>query len=247
MDLIDKLIDNLISTDSAKICDDSLKENAEFAGRAGLEVRVTRVYDGVGLSNDRVCEWCKARECRNVTLADAYEIGAFQRHPGCECIIEYTSLKGEKTYQSGKSGPRGWISEAEFQNRINFGLNQRKVTPQERIINAAIEMQVRDKKSITLVNAIIENHEALKYYTPDQMFKRLQNAGYDVKPLSQGAQRGVPFEEGGGYKINFGGDGIFQYHPAEKSHHGGEYWKIKHGKVGVWYDGQGKEIKRNQN
>lgn len=247
MDPIDNVIENLITTDSAKIVDDSLKGNAEFADRAGLEIRVTRVYDGVGLSRGRVCQWCKDRECRNATLQEAYDIGAFQRHPGCECVIEYVSRKSGKTYQSGKSGPHGWISEEEFQRRVNFGLNNRTVTPQERAINAAIEMQVLDKKSVTLVNSIIENHEALKYYTPEQMLKRLQNAGYNVKPLSRGAHKGELFIDGGGYKINFGGDGIFQYHPAENSHHGDAYWKIKHGKVGVWYDRQGKEIKRNQN
>ena len=79
------------------------------------------------------------------------------------------------------------------------------------------------------------------------MKKILEDAGYIIKTLSRGSQKGKPFEEGGGYKKNFGGDGIFQYHPAEGSHHGGSYWKIQHGKVGVWYDGQGKEIKRNQN
>ena len=50
-----------------------------------------------------------------------------------------------------------------------------------------------------------------------------------------------PFEEGGGYKINFGGDAIFQYHPAEKSHHGGAYWKIHQGKVEHRYDMAGNE------
>ena len=154
-------------------------------------------------------------------------------------------MRGEKTYQTGKSGPNDWLSEDEFHRRVTYGTGNRKLTPQERNINAAIEMQMRDKKSLTLVNAIIDNHKALKYYTPEAMKQRLERAGYIVEPLSDGALAGTKFEEGGGYKINFGGDGIFQYHPAEHSHHGGAYWKVKNGptgKRGKHYDLGGNEI-----
>lgn len=123
MDLIDKQLDNIISTDSAKISDDSLKENAEFADRAGLEVRVTRVYDGVGLSRERQCQWCLDRCGNEMTLAEAYERGAFQRHPGCGCIIEYTSAKGERSVQTGKYS--GWNFADELEKRKSIGLNER--------------------------------------------------------------------------------------------------------------------------
>ena len=120
-------------------------------------------------------------------------------------------------------------------------------TPQERNINVAIEMQMRDKKSLTLVDTIIEYHEALEYYTPEGMKRRLERAGYVVEPLSDGSFAGIAFEDGGGYKIVFGGDGIFQYHPAYRSHHGGEYWKTQKQGIGEWYDRKGKLIKRKVN
>lgn len=238
----DSLLENVVQ----KVLDDSLRENASNAGGAGLEVRVTRTYDGKGLSGGRECHWCLDRCGENMTLNEAYNKGAFQRHPGCGCIIEYTSRRGEKTYQTGKSGPNNWLSEEEFQKRVNYGLDGRTPTPQERIINAAVEMQVRDKRSLTLVDAIINNHEALQYYTPEAMKRRLQRAGYDVTPLKKGGLQGKLFEDGGGYVINFGGDGIFQYHPSARSHHGGAYWKIRNGrtgKKGIHYDMGGKEIK----
>lgn len=100
MDLIDKNIDNVISTDSAKTCDDSLKENAEFAENAGLEGRITRKYDGVGLSGHRQCEWCLSRCGTDMTLEKAYEIGAFERHPGCGCVTEYIAKKGDTRRQN---------------------------------------------------------------------------------------------------------------------------------------------------
>lgn len=36
-----------------------------------------------------------------------------------------------------------------------------------------------------------------------------------------------------GYKINFGGDGLFQFHPEKGSHHKGPYYKISTGKGGT--------------
>ena len=51
------------------------------------------------------------------------------------------------------------------------------------------------------------------------------------------------FEDGGGYKVNFGGDGEFQYHPTIGSHHGVEYWKVTNGKRGKnRYDRDGNPI-----
>ncbi len=108
-------------------------------------------------------------------------------------------------------------------------------------------MQMRDKRSQTLADAIIDNHEALRYYTPEEMKLRLEWAGYNVEPLADGSLAGRLFEGGGGYKINFGGDGIFQYHPAQMSHHDGEYWKVQKQGVGEWYDRKGKLIKRKIN
>ncbi len=242
MGLLD-LCRRMMETNSRKSADDSLKYNAENASGAGLEVRVTREYDGVGVNHGKErCQWCLDRCGENMTLEEAYRIGAFQRHPGCGCIIEYISKKGVKTYQTGKSGPRNWLSEEKFQARINFGLDERKVTPQERNINAAIEMQVRDRNARTLVDAVVQNHQALRHYTPKNMLARLVRAGYEVSPLKKGSLINMPFEEGGGYKINFGGEGIFQYHPSNRSHHGGAYWKIKKGDIERRYDLAGNQI-----
>ena len=233
-----------METDSRKSVDDSLKYNAENASGVGLEVRVTRIYDGVGVNHGKSeCQWCLDRCGEDMPLETAYEIGAFQRHPGCGCIIEYVSKRGDKTYQTGKSSPKNWLSEAEFKRRVNYGLHDRKITSQERNINAAIEMQVRDKKSMTLIDALFNNHEALKYYTPEEMVRRLIRAGYDVLPLSQSRSgfNGVSLEEGGGFKILFGGDGIFRYHP-KYGRHLIEYWTIGNSSGVHKYDMDGIEV-----
>ena len=68
------------------------------------------------------------------------------------------------------------------------------------------------------------------------MMYNIKDHGYDVKPLSDGRFKGVPYEQGGGLKVNWNGKGgasIFQYHPAKRSHHGEAYYKIGNGTYGV--------------
>ena len=85
-DEADKIV-GPVQTTSQKVVDDSLKQNAENASGAGLEVRVSREYDGVGLSNNRQCQWCLDRCDKDMTLEEAYDKGAFQRHDGCGCMV----------------------------------------------------------------------------------------------------------------------------------------------------------------
>lgn len=227
-------IEKSADVDSRKVLDDSLRYNAENASGAGLEVRVTREYDEVGLSGGRECQWCIDRCCTDLPYREAYDRGAFERHPGCRCTIEYVSARGVKTYQTGKSSPNNWISEDEFNWRVNYGLATRVPTPEERVINAAIEMQVRDKSSLTLANAIVENHDALQYYSPESMAKRLERAGYEILPLSQSKSgfNGLSLADGGGFKVQFGGDGLFRYHPPGGIH-GKAYWSVSSSRTGV--------------
>lgn len=245
MALLDDLCGRIGKAAAMNYSADSLKHNAENASGAGLEVRVSRQYDEIGLHNGKdKCDWCLARVCDNVTLEEAYRIGVFQRHPGCECVIEYTSRKGIKTYQSGKSSPDNWLSEGEFRKRVNHGLGGRLITPQERIINAAIEMQIHDRRSTTLVDDVIDNHAALRNFTPLSMKNRLQRAGYDILPLSQSKSgfNNRSLEEGGGFKVLFGGDGIFRYHP-EGGRHKIAYWTIGNSRKGMHkYDMEGIEV-----
>lgn len=79
-------------------------------------------------------------------------------------------------------------------------------------------------------------------YTPGSLKTALEDAGYEVKPLGRGSLKVLPFEDGGGYRVHFGGDAMIQYHPESGSHHGGAYYKTSYGKQGIkHYDFDGKE------
>ncbi len=92
--------------------DDIEKINAEFQSDAGYKRTVPRYYDGVGLSEGRVCEWCLDKCGVDVPYDEAYEQGMFARHEGCGCIIEYNN-NGERSFQSSKGGFDSWYKEYE--------------------------------------------------------------------------------------------------------------------------------------
>lgn len=69
--------------------------------------------------------------------------------------------------------------------------------------------------------------------SPNTLYQYLKENGYNPSPLADGHWKNISFEQGGGYKINWGGDRILMYHPEEYSHHGGSYWKISSGPTGT--------------
>lgn len=87
------------------VVDESIKRNFEAAGEIGLNVRITRRYDNIGLRSGTKhaddCQWCLAREGTWDNVDEAEAAGAFERHPGCGCVI---------TYEVGKT--RAWSNAA---------------------------------------------------------------------------------------------------------------------------------------
>lgn len=105
-----------IENNSMSIIDDTIRENAELHERVGLEPRVTRIYDGVGVHNRKhECKWCKERCGENMTYSEAYEKGAFQRHPGCGCELLY---KTGKRVQRQADWTRNQWEEVENRDKI---------------------------------------------------------------------------------------------------------------------------------
>ena len=115
---------------SRSIVDNTIKVNARAHEAAGLVPRVTRVYDGVGLSNGRTCEWCKERCGENMTYQEAYDKGAFQRHPGCGCEILYSV--GKRTQRQTDWTKNQWEEISDVSSKP-FIQNENTITPEERI------------------------------------------------------------------------------------------------------------------
>lgn len=81
------------------------RANAKFHEGAGMDVTVTRIYDGVGINHrEDSCEFCLSRCGTNVPYKQAVAMGMFDRHDGCGCKIVYTSSTGKVTTSTSKYG-----------------------------------------------------------------------------------------------------------------------------------------------
>ena len=87
--------------------------------------------------------------------------------------------------------------------------------------------------SIRNLDDLLTNPQKLAGVSGNELHDYLKRNGFDIHPLSDGNYKGIPFEEGGEFKVNWGGDRILQYHPPKLSHHGSEYFKISSGKTGI--------------
>ena len=238
MAFLDDAFEDQIENFSEHYVDESVKENADFQYETGMKPKVIRISSG------HCCAWC-------ADIAGEYEYpnvpdDVYHRHSNCDCSVDYLPGDGRRQDVWSKRWQANGKSD-KLESRKKYDIELRKKTPQEINLEIAIKYSAKDNSSAALFSAIVDNHEALESYTPAQMKKLLEDAGYNVKPLNKGSLKGAQFEKGGGYKVNFGKDGIFQYHPATMSHHGGEYWKVTKTEGGIWYDRAGKEIRRTEN
>ena len=80
---------------------------------------------------------------------------------------------------------------------------------------------------------LITNPKLLGNAAPDEWYWYLLDKGYNPLPLGKGNHTNMSYENGGGFRVNWGGDRIFSYHPPGRSHHGGAYWKLSSGATGI--------------
>ena len=215
---------------SQSIVDDAIKVNAEFHAKAGLKPKIIRKASG------NCCDWCR-------NLAGTYSYpnnvpeDVYRRHQRCRCTVDY--IPGDGRVQNVHT--KQWQTQEEYDKiemRKRVGMRMKvSETPREK------EKRVAEQNGLELAQRIAGHPKMLGAYTPEGLLKALQNKGYEVKPMNSGNFKGISFEDGGGFKINFGGDGILMYHPEKRSHHGGAYYKISTGKGGTHrYDIKGNEI-----
>ena len=225
------------------VVDAFIEKNADAHYAAGLSPKIER--DAMA----ECCSWC-------LDLAGTYEYplkdrSIYQRHKDCRCVVDYHPGNGRVQNVHTKE----WHDETDsdiLEARKTIGLEplvdpvkveQRKQAENEKIdsLKNIFKENIDNPDSNNLIEGIIENHRLLGGFTPESMKDMLESMGYDVLPLSKGHLKKREFEDGGGYKINFGSDGIFQYHPKEGSHHNGAYWKVKNSFLEKRYDMEGNE------
>lgn len=82
------------------VIDKVIKANMAFALNSGIEITVTRTYDGIGLrrgtKSAEACEYCieRAGTYSFTDTQSAADSGVFNRHEGCGCTIDYKRIRG---------------------------------------------------------------------------------------------------------------------------------------------------------
>ena len=214
---------------SAAAFDQWVWANADFRYKAGMSTKVIRK------GHFGMCPWCAALVGTYDYEAVRYGSDVWRRHKHCKCTVTYVNGGIRQDVWS----KRTWQTSPEI-------LQARKITGADiqRGVKKELTRQAKSDNILPqgLVERIAEHPAMLGAYSPRLLKAALENAGYAVKPLSQGRLKGVSFENGGGFKVNFGGSGLLQYHPDTHSHHGGAYYKISTEERGIRrYDLKGKE------
>ena len=104
-----EFVENLLSRETLRAFDETIRINAEANGDMGLQTHITRTYGDVGLRAGTPyaedCQWCLSRCGEWFSYLEAYYAGVFERHPGCACEIEY---KVGKTHTRSTRGGNNW-------------------------------------------------------------------------------------------------------------------------------------------
>ena len=197
--------------DAAWILDEPVKNLAQSVVTDTMKTNV-ELHGRAGLmpkiirkAESKCCDWCTG-------LAGVYDYpevpdDVYRRHERCRCTVDYDPRNGK---------------------RQNVHTKQWKSTDERAKIEQRKQLGLK-----SLAQQIYEHPKRLASYSPASLKQALEQSGFEVKPLKQGSLRNIPFENGGGYKVNFEDGGLLQYHPASKSHHGGAYYKISTGKGGT--------------
>lgn len=91
----------------------------------------------------------------------------------------------------------------------------------------------------------LSNPSLLAESTPKQKFDFFVNNGNRVIPyLGRGNFKKIPYYQGGGFRVFFdeNEEYLLQYHPEERSHHKGAYYKLSGGGKPKRYKLDGTEI-----
>ena len=224
------ILDEPVVNFSQSIVDDAIKVNSEFQANAGLEAKIIRRDSG------RCCEWC-SRLAGTYTYPDVPK-DVYRRHQRCRCTVDYIPKKGQKKQNVWT---KKWKDQDEY-DKIEKRKNIAK--PETQLDSGKLEKAIEEETG--LAYQLSKHPQMFQAYTPKGLKQSLENAGYDVKPLGKGNFKGIPFEEGGGFRISYGGDGYLQYHPESRSHHGGAYYKTSNGKDRThYYNMKGEEINKD--
>lgn len=82
------VLDEPVKTFSQSIVDDSIKANAEFHSKCGMQPKIVRKIAG------NCCEWCR-NLAGSYTYPDDVPEDVYRRHQRCRCMVDYKTSDGK--------------------------------------------------------------------------------------------------------------------------------------------------------
>ncbi|WP_314112203.1 hypothetical protein [uncultured Solobacterium sp.] len=177
-DDVDEALDtaeNLFISASQNYVDEIGRRSAKFMDESGINVLVSREYDDVGVhTTDKgggdVCHWCLERCGTDVPYDEAYEMGMFERHPGCGCIITYTTKRGVVIQGKGDWETNRWINlrednerEKRIRSNESYVQNYKPVVRgTEAVFNTLSRTEINAKKVDGYENVYISDKTMIK-------------------------------------------------------------------------------------
>lgn len=163
------LLDEPIVNFSQSIVDDTVKENAEFQYKSGLEPRIVRKMHG------QCCDWC-ATVVGTFKYPDEVPPAVYKRHRYCRCTVEYLPGDGRKQNVHTKKWTE--VNQKEINERIEKSLVE-KAEEKNFAKNTYGEVHGNSVKKIVdqadeITKKVYEKYES-QFKTADPNYK-----GYDA-------------------------------------------------------------------
>ena len=215
--LPDKIMEALLSDQAEKIIREVAYTMLKNAKRDGTEF--------AWIPNGTACPYCLELASRGWRPANENTVGgghAEHIHTNCKC--QYA------VRLDGKSTVEGYTPKryADLFDNLQGNTKEEKINTLRRLMDGKNALTL---KQIEYILELENNPSILGARTPAEWKEYLEQLGFDVNPLGRGSLKGVAFEDGGGYRINYRGDGYLQYHP-KGNHHTDEYYKISSAQKG---------------
>ena len=169
------VMENTFISASQNYVDEIGRRSAKFMDESGINVLVSREYDDVGVhTTDKgggdVCRWCLERCGTDVPYDEAYEMGMFERHPGCGCIITYATKKRVVIQGKGDWETNRWINlrednerEKRIQSNESYVQNYKPVVRgTEAVFNTLSRTEINAKKVDGYENVYISDKTMIK-------------------------------------------------------------------------------------
>lgn len=197
---------------------------------------------------ERTCEVCGGLDGQRFKLTDIqYGVNFPPVHPNCRCTTvgwdeadeEPLQLEGQQQIDYEEWKKLYVDDRAEIEIPIQpeppvpvipaaqYADNQRLTT--------GGDSGIMRLKKVYSFEEYADNPILLAECSPSEMYSLFSKSEYLVLPLGNGSLKGVSFENGGGFRVFFDDSmqKMLMYHPENRSHHKGAYYKLSEGKFGI--------------